>query len=99
MKGQCMIAHIVFFKCKDKADAAEIKKRLETLPPIIPQIIQYELGLNELESARAFHLALYSQFESYETLAIYQEHPAHQALLPFIREVSEVIHSVDYTLS
>jgi hypothetical protein len=93
-----MIAHIVFFKCKDQANAAEIKTRLETLPAQIPQIIKYELGLDELKSARSFHLALYSQFESYETLAIYQEHPAHQAFLPFIREVSEVLHSVDYTL-
>jgi hypothetical protein len=94
-----MIAHIVVFKCKDKANAGEIKKRLETLPAQIPQIIKYELGIDELDSARSFQLALYSHFESYETMAIYQEHPAHQALLPFIREVSEAIHSVDYTLT
>jgi hypothetical protein len=94
-----MIAHIVVFKCKDKSSASEIKKHLETLPAQIPQIVKYELGVDEIDSARSLHLALYSHFESYETLAIYQEHPAHQAVLPFIREVSETIYSVDYTLT
>lgn len=94
-----MIAHIVVFKFKDKANALEVKKRLEVLPPIIPQIRHYELGLDELDSARSYHLSLYSHFESYETLGLYQVHPAHQEALAFIREVSEAIHSVDYTLT
>lgn len=93
-----MIAHIVVFKFKDKASAIEVKKRLETLPAQIPQIKKYELGIDEVDSARSYHLALYSQFEGYETLGIYQLHPAHQEALAYIREVSEAIHTVDYTL-
>ena len=94
-----MIAHIVVFKCKDKASAAEIKQRLEALPAIIPQIKKYEIGLDEIDSARSYHLSLYSHFETYEDMGIYQVHPAHQEALGFIRDVSEAIHTVDYTLA
>lgn len=94
-----MITHIVFFKVKEPHLAQEIKTKLEALPPLIPQIITFELGLNELESPRAFDLSLYSTFESYETMKTYQDHPEHQAVLPFIRESCSAIHSVDYTKS
>jgi hypothetical protein len=93
-----MIVHIVMMKLKNKADAAEVKRRLETLPAVIPEIKAYEIGINELESERAFHISLYSQFESYEALAVYGANPEHQKVLAYIGEVVAAVHSVDYTL-
>ena len=92
-----MVTHIVFLKLKDKARASEIKARLDALPPQIPQIKTYEVGIDELDTARSFHISLYSQFESYDALKIYNEHPAHVEVLGFIREHAEVVHAVDYT--
>lgn len=93
-----MIVHLVMIKLKNKDDAAEVKKRLDTLPALIPEIKAYEVGINELESERAFDISLYSQFESYETLGIYGANPDHQTILAYIREVADTVHSVDYTL-
>lgn len=92
-----MITHIVFLKLKQKSDAAEVKKRLSALPAQIPEIQTYDIGIDEIDSPRSFHMALYSQFESYDTLKIYSEHPAHQAVLAYIREVADTVHAVDYT--
>ncbi len=92
-----MITHIVFLKLKDKTIADEIKARLDALPAQIPEIKTYEIGIDELDTARSFHMSLYSQFESYDTLKIYNEHPAHVEVLGFIREQAEVVHAVDYT--
>jgi len=39
---------------------------------------------------------LYSEFDSQAALAAYQEHPAHKALLPFIREAATERRLVDY---
>lgn len=93
-----MITHIVFLKLKDKANAEEIKARLDALPAQIPEIKTYEVGIDEMDTARSFHLSLYSQFDSYDALKVYNEHPAHVEVLGFIRENAEIVHAVDYTL-
>lgn len=93
-----MIAHVIMMKFKNKEDAAEVKRRLETLPALIPEIKAYEVGINELESDRAFHMSLYSQFESYEALGIYGGNPDHKKVLAYILEVVDTVHSVDYTV-
>jgi len=96
-----MIAHLVFFKAKpDQKDRlSEVKARLEALPPIIAEIKQYEVGINEVESARAYDMSLYSQFDSYDTMQVYQQHPDHQAVLKLILDVMDNIYAVDYTLA
>ncbi|MEO1288599.1 MAG: Dabb family protein, partial [Chloroflexota bacterium] len=65
-----MITHLVMMKFKDKAHAEDVKASLSTLPAQIEQIKTYEIGIDELDTARSFHLSLYSQFDSYETLKI-----------------------------
>lgn len=93
-----MISHIVMLKLKDKAQAEEIKSRLEALPAQIPEIKSYEVGVDEINSPRSFDLALYSKFDSYDTLKIYNEHPAHVEVLGFIRQHAETVYAVDYTV-
>jgi hypothetical protein len=99
MKGLFMIAHVVLIKFKDKANANEAKRRLDTLPAHIPQIKHFEVGIDELNSGRSYHLSIYSQFESFETLGIYMVHPVHNEVSAFVDEMSEVVHTVDYTVS
>ena len=95
-----MIAHVVMIKVKDedKDKLPELKAKMTALPPIIDEIRAYEVGINEIESARAYDASLYSTFESYEALKTYNDHPEHQKVLGFIRSIAAHVAAVDYTL-
>lgn len=95
-----MIVHIVMFKFKpDLPDAAQSAYALlSALPPKIDVIRTYELGLNIIESERAYDLSLYSTFDSLDDLDAYIYHPEHQAAVGKITPTLAGIHSVDYEL-
>ena len=73
-----MVKHIVIYTLKegvDKAAAVEtIRSVLEPLVGVIP-------GLQKMQIRPTYHggmdYALYSEFESREALASYDQHPAH----------------------
>jgi Stress responsive A/B Barrel Domain len=98
-----MIKHIVMWKLKDGAEgltkdqiARKIKSDLEALVPVIPAIGKLEVGINIIPSDAAFDVALYSEFASQTELQTYMSHPAHQAIVGFIRSVITNRHVVDY---
>lgn len=98
-----MIHHIVMIKLKTTTDANEkntfkqkIKNALEGLPSIIEEIRYYEVGLNVVESGRAFDIVLISHFNSLEDLNKYIVHPGHKNVVKTINQYSEHIISVDY---
>jgi len=93
-----MLTHIVFFKMHDRSPETISKFRdaLESMQGKIPQIKQMEVGVNVIESARAYDVALVQKFDSRETMEEYQTHPVHQAVLPTLRELSAGSASVDY---
>lgn len=79
-----MIKHIVIWKLKAKTepieqceDALAIKKVLEALPGKIPGLLHAEVGFDYSRKETAGDIVLYSEFESREALAAYQNHPAH----------------------
>ena len=87
-----MVKNIVFWKLKDEAhgnnkatNAQLIKSKLEDLNNKIEGVIKIEVGIDFLGGGN-YDVALYSELTNKETLDIYQNHPLHQALLPFIRE-------------
>jgi hypothetical protein len=93
-----MITHIVFMKFKDGSPEAAAKARdmLMALPAKIPQIRHYEVGLNVVQAARNYDLALVSTFATLDDLNIYGSHPDHQDALVYIRSVLESSAAVDY---
>lgn len=98
-----MIKHIVLWKLKEEADgrsraqiAAKMKHDLEALAPVIPAIRHLEVGINIIPSEAAFDVALYSEFATRADLDTYQAHPAHQAVVGFVRSVVTARHVVDY---
>ena len=93
-----MIRHVIFIKIGDKSKAEEIKSTLESLPPQIPEIKRYDVGINEIESDRACDVCIISEFDNYETLKIYNDHPAHVKALGVIRQYATNVYAVDYTL-
>jgi hypothetical protein len=100
-----MLKHIVIFKLKEFAEgnsklenARLIKQRLEELPTIIPQIFEYEIGLNSLDDPRAYDMALIALFKSIDDFLMYRNNPEHIKVLEFIMKRTEDAKVVDYFL-
>ncbi|HYV05874.1 MAG TPA: Dabb family protein [Blastocatellia bacterium] len=94
-----MIKHIVFLKFKPDASIEQrhaIIEELRALPKQIDVIREYEVGEDVLRSPRSWDAALIGTYDSLETLKIYNDHPAHVAVVQKIREISEASSSVDF---
>lgn len=100
-----MVKHIVFWKLKDELTAAEraqafarIKAGFEALPGKIPGLRTIEIGMDYSRSTDASDLVLYSEFDSRASVAGYEAHPEHAALVPMVRAVRTEKRVVDYEL-
>ena len=96
-----MLTHIVMFKLKDRSpeNVAATRDRIALLAGQISEILSIEVGINVVDSPRAYDIALVETFESVEALHTYQVHPVHVALLTEVMPRFEDFHSVDYELS
>ena len=97
-----MIKHIVMWKLKDEAhgndkatNAKLIKEKLEALSRKIDGLLKIEVGIDFLGGGN-FDVALYSELSKKEDLEIYQNHPLHQAVLPFVKEAVIDRKAVDF---
>jgi len=101
-----MIKHIVFFSLADNAEgkskaenALIIKTALENLVHLIPEIKKLEVGINYPDSPKTnFDIALYSEFDNFEAIDIYQEHPEHKKVASYIGKVKTSRAAVDYEI-
>jgi phenylalanyl-tRNA synthetase alpha subunit len=99
-----MIKHIVFFTLAENAEgnskvenAELIKSELENLINFIPQIKKIEVGINCPNAPKTdFDIALYSEFDNFEALDIYQQHPEHKRVAAYIGKVRTNRAAVDY---
>jgi hypothetical protein len=91
-----MVKHIVMWKLRDKADAAEIKVRLEALAGQIPGLLNIEVGIDFLESEQSADVVLYSELESREALEVYQNHTEHMAVVPLVKAAAVSRTVIDY---
>lgn len=100
-----MIKHIVCWRVKEEANGENktqiiqhIKKILDDLVGVIPEIKELEVGINYNEAPAAFDVSLYSVFENKETLNSYQVHPAHQEVVKYVSSVATERIVVDYEI-
>lgn len=100
-----MIKHIVIFKLHNFADgksksenAQLLKEKLEKLPELIPEIKEYEVGINFNGSERAWDLSLISAFSDEEDLKKYAENQYHLDVVAYVKKVSEATSVVDYQI-
>ena len=99
-----MIKHIVFFQLADEAEgktkaenAQIIKKGLEGLFGVIPELKKIEVGINHPDTPESnYDLSLYCEFDSVEDLNTYQEHPEHKKVGAIIYRVRTGRACVDY---
>ena len=78
-----MVKHIILWdhlpeiSTEEKAEnAAKIKSSLEGLVGVIPGLLSLQVHSEMLPGSNA-DIVLYSEFENYEALKVYQDHPAH----------------------
>lgn len=97
-----MVKHIVMWKLKDEAhgndkatNARLIKEKLEALNGKIEGLLKLEVGIDFLGGGN-FDVVLYSKLSKKEDLDTYQNHPLHQALLPFVKEAVTERKAVDF---
>jgi len=93
-----MIKHIVMWTLNDKSDATKVKTMLEALKDKVPGIIEIEVGIDFNGSDSAADVVLYSTFASLDDLNAYQQHPEHQAVIPFMQSVTSGRTVVDYEI-
>lgn len=100
-----MLKHVVMWKLKETAlgmDKAalglELKKRLEALVGQVPSIRAFEVGLNVVPGDTARDVVLVSAFDDLDGLKAYAEHPAHLAVVEFVKQVVDERRASDYLL-
>ena len=75
-----MVKHIVVYTLKEGVDK---KAAVEKIASVLEPLVGVVPGLLKMEVRPAYQggmdYALYSEFESRQTLAAYREHPAHLA--------------------
>jgi len=99
-----MYTHLVMWRLKDEADgltrsglAAEVKRRLDALPAVIPEIRQYDVGINIGDyGASFFDVGLIATFESIEDFRAYCQYPEHDAVVAYIQSVQLEEQIVDF---
>ncbi|NDV77507.1 Dabb family protein [Dysgonomonas sp. 511] len=78
-----------------QTNALLVKEKLEALRGKIEGLLHIEVGIDFLGNGN-FDVVLYSELAERKNLDIYQNHPLHQALLPFIREAVMDRKAVDF---
>lgn len=100
-----MITHIVMWTLKDVAEgqnkaanAADMKARLLALPARIDCLREMRVAVGQeiFEAAPATDIVLYATFDTREDLLAYAEHPAHQALVGFVKSIAVERRVVDF---
>lgn len=93
-----MVKHIVFIKLEDNSEENKqfIKDKLMSMKGQIEVLKNIEVGLNFAQSERAYDVALLTDFDSKDDLAIYATHPIHLPIIEYLRSIKAVTKVVDY---
>jgi len=98
-----VVKHIVMWDLReDAADAkshliALVQSKFESLRGKIPGMLHMEIGIDASHADYACDVVLYSEFDSYESLASYANHPPHLQVRQELEGVRIARHQVDYT--
>ncbi len=98
------LRHIVSWKLAEtdpeinRQQRRAIADALESLPPLIPEILRLEVGSNMKESDSAHDVVLVADYADEAALDAYVVHPEHQKVAAFVRGLVASRASVDYIL-
>ena len=88
-----MVKHIVMWRLKDSFEgkgkkelAREVREKLETLTRNVPGLLMLEVGDNFDASEGASDLVLTTAFKDRGALMLYNTHPEHEKVKPYVKE-------------
>lgn len=100
-----MVRHIVMWTLKEevegvvaKDNAAKMKEMLEALKGRIEGLRNIEVSYDIVASDPECHIVLCSEHDDVDALNFYQNHPEHQACIPFVKKVASSRKAVDYSI-
>lgn len=96
-----MFTHIVLFKLKEntKENVSFVANTLKAMEGKIPQLMDLEIGVDELHSDRSFDICLITRFASADEMNEYQIHPYHvNEVLSKIKSYIKVSKVADYNV-
>lgn len=94
-----MLTHIVCWKYKPETIEAareDHRNRLRALVGVIPEIVDLDVGSDILHLERSFDTGLTSTFADRDALDRYTNHPEHQAVVAYGKQIAEKVVSVDF---
>lgn len=94
-----MLNHLVFFRLKDRSpeNVQRLRAILQSMDGQIPMLRYIEVGVNVVDSPRAYDLALVTRFDSLAAMKEYQAHPFHvEQVMPHTHALAESVVAVDY---
>jgi rRNA maturation protein Rpf1 len=93
-----LVKHIVFFKLKENSQEKkeEVKSKLLSLKGKVEVLKNIEVGLNFADEARAYDIALLTDFENEEDLKSYAIDPYHLEIVEYIKSVTVSSKVVDF---
>ena len=92
-----MFTHIVFFKLKNKKQAADAKNILLSMDGKILQLKGLEVGVDVIHSERSYDLSLITKFDSLEDMNTYAVSEYHvNQVLKYLKPMLESSKTVDY---
>ena len=94
-----MIRHVVMWKLKNPADAAEFKARLDSCADLTDGILAYDVGIQASGLEANVDVVLVSAFVDAPALATYQNHPHHKAVSAELGRLRESRHVLDVEVS
>ncbi len=99
--SSALLRHVVLFKWKEtsgESDIRQIEDAFAALPSKIPQIRDFEWGLNNSPEGldKGFTHCFFVTFGSEEDRAIYLPHPDHQAFVELLGPHLEDVLVFDY---
>lgn len=80
-------------------NAAAIKKALEALPPLVPEILDLAVGINTLPNAGNWDVVLRANFEDLDALQRYQDNAHHLKVAQLIAKLRANRSCVDFQTS
>ncbi|RME33878.1 MAG: Dabb family protein [Gammaproteobacteria bacterium] len=99
-----MIRHVVMWRVKPTGEhgagenAARLRDALLALEGRIPELLEIEAGVNELEGDEAMDVVLIASFADYAALERYQKHPAHLEVAELVKAIRTERRAVDFSV-
>lgn len=100
-----MLKHIVMWRFIDGANGKSkmehtlwVKKNLEALVGVIPEIHSLEVGVNVCTASTAYDAVLVSVFDDADAMERYKVHPAHVAVAAYFKGITEGRVEADYNM-